>query len=215
MRCTRIILFANGAMNDIKYHLKYLENLSTNDYIICANGGTNHALALGVAPDLIIGDLDSLKPEVLSKLTGKTKLKRFPPIKEKSDLELALDEIVRLKPEELLVLGGLGKRLDHTFANLILMLLPVQNNIRVKLVDEFHDLYVIKDQITLEGKKGDCLSLFPLTQRVSGVVTEGLSYPLKKETLHFLSSRGLSNEFSSTIAMVSIADGYLLVIYIK
>jgi thiamine pyrophosphokinase len=207
----RIVIIANG---DLENPAFYRELLSEDDYIICADGGSRHARTLGLTPDLIIGDLDSVDPQALPK-TGalKPEVISYPPTKDHSDLELAVEHAVKLKPGEILMIGALGgNRVDHSLFNLMLLRRPLIAQIPARIIDCDQELFMISDQLAIEGQGGDYLSLFPLTADVEGVTTTGLKYPLENETLKFASSRGLSNELLSARASVSISRGMLLVI---
>ena len=112
---SRTIIFANGNLPNLE---KARALIRPDDFILCADGGTRHALALGLTPDLIIGDMDSLpaafnlKPETFI---------RFPTDKNETDLELAIDHALTLKPDQILILAALGGRMDQTLANITLL----------------------------------------------------------------------------------------------
>lgn len=206
----RILLFANGEYSSPEF---YLSMIQEKDYVICADGGTNTAFSLGIIPDLVIGDFDSIKQEVLDSLEKeKTEFLIYSSEKDESDLELALLKASNLKPREILIFGALGKRLDHIFANLMLLTIPLAAGVRSVIMEEDYEIYLIEEEIILEAKDNHCLSLFPLTDIVTGVKTEGLKYPLDNEDLVLGPSRGLSNEFSAERARIKIEDGKLLII---
>lgn len=214
MRINRIVIIANGDLENPGF---FKSLLRPDDYIICANGGSRHAKTLGLIPDLIIGDLDSVDPQVLLKAADiKPEVISYPVAKDHSDLELAVEYAVKLKPAEILIIGALGgSRVDHSLFNLMLLKLPLASQIPARIIDQNQELFMILDQLEVEGQRGEQLSLFPLTADVEGVTTTGLKYPLDNETLQFASSRGLSNEMLGTRASVSISRGILLVIKTK
>lgn len=207
----RVVIIANGDLADLEF---YRGMFRAGDYIICVNGGTGYALALGIKPDLIIGDLDSLAPEdkrALERL--ETQIIMHPKEKDASDLELAVDHAVLLQPVEILIIGALGgKRIDHAYINLLLLYKPLLSGIPAVIIDEYQEVALVKDELIIEGNPGDCLSLFTLTPETNGIVTEGLQYPLKNEILHFASTRGLSNILTVSRAKITIDSGLLLVI---
>ena len=209
----RIILFANGEYSSPEF---YLSKVREEDFIICADGGTNTAFSLGIIPDLVIGDFDSVNTEVLEILSEwKTEFIRYPAEKDESDLELALMKASALQPKEIIIFGALGRRLDHIFANLMLLTVPLEAGVRSVILEEDYEIYLIEEEITLDQKEGSLLSLFPLTDKVVGVSTEGLKYPLDNEDLFLGPSRGLSNEFAAEKAKIRIRDGKLLIIQAK
>ena len=211
MPVKRVVIIANGDLNN---HDFYCRLLREDDYLICVNGGTGHALAMGLSPDLIIGDLDSLASKDSEKIVAlKPRLIRHPQAKDKSDLELAIDQAVDMKPAEILLIGILGgDRADHAFANLLLLCIPHRSGIPARIVDERHEIMVIGNEAVIEGKPGDYLSLFSLAAETGGVETAGLKFPLKNENLCFSSTRGLSNELILSRATVKIKSGLLLAI---
>ncbi len=211
MSSGRIIIIAGGDINDPVFYKKLVNE---GDYIICVNGGSSHALDIGLKPDLVIGDLDSLSETVREKiLKSNPEIISHPPEKDKSDLELALDHAVREKPSEIIIFGALGgKRAEHFFINLLLLQVPLKEGIKARIVDERHEIYIAENEFEISGEPGDYLSLFALTPEVKGIATEGLKYPLQKQTLHFGSTLGLSNELIDSNARIFFESGMLLLI---
>jgi thiamine pyrophosphokinase len=207
----RVVIIANGDLTDLNF---YRDLLNPDDYIVCANGGTRHAIALGLKPDLIIGDLDSLEPDQKHKMEiAGSQTVSYPSEKDASDLELAVDHALGMKPDNILIIGALGgKRIDHTYINLMLLYRPLCSNIRASIIDESQEIMLINNELVIEGSRGDYLSLFALTSEASGIVTEGLKFSLKNDSLDFASTRGLSNVFTDSQAKVAIKSGLLLVI---
>jgi thiamine pyrophosphokinase len=211
MTFERIIVVANGEIRDPQFIRRQIRE---DDTIICADGGALHILAMGLQPDLVVGDMDSLPAQFVKRLEGAgTTFLRFPAEKDHSDLELALEHAVALAPAEILLLGALGgERFDQAFGSLLLLTIPLRAGIPAKIMDERHRIYLMESEITLQGDPGDTLSLFPLTAAVNNVTTEGLKYPLRGETLYFASTRGLSNEFIGTSARITAGPGLLLAV---
>ena len=211
MSSFRVIIVANGECRNPSF---YRSLARPEDYVICADGGTCHALAIGLQPRLVIGDFDSLDGAMRRQLAGRqVEFHCYPCEKDQSDLELALERAVALRPREIMVFCALGgPRLEQILANIFLLVLPLEAGIPAAIVDERHEVRLIEREVALEGERGDYLSLFPLTQEVHGVETEGLKYPLYGETLYLRSTRGLSNEFAGRGARVKISGGRLLVI---
>lgn len=211
MPLKRIIIIANGDLENPGF---YKALLQPDDYIICANGGSRHARTLGLTPDLLIGDLDSVDHSILPGSGDiKPEVIKYPAEKDRSDLELAIEQAILLKPREIIMIGALGgDRVDHTLFNLRLLHLPLAHQIPARIVDHRQELILLQDELEFEGQPGDSLSLFPQSADVKGVTTEGLKYPLKNKTLLFASSLGLSNELTGNRARVSISRGILLVI---
>jgi thiamine pyrophosphokinase len=183
------------------------------DLLIAADHGAEYLLDLGVFPDILIGDLDSLSPEALKRIRQQGIIpKIYPAQKDQTDLELALDQAIAYGMNRIKILGGLGNRLDHTFGNTGLLIKALKHGIEAHLLDPYHDLTVMNQKIILPKKAGWAVSLVPLTETVKGVTTSGLAYPLNHEDLKIDATRGLHNEFAASQATVEIDGGFLLVI---
>jgi len=208
----RAILFANGELTSPDSIRSLIRE---DDVIICADGGTRHALALGLEPDLVIGDLDSISPEDLDALQPLgCQIERHPVDKNATDLELALLAAQRLGINEVILVAALGGRLDQTLGNLMLMANPSYANLRLSLVDGGQAATIVRDQITIAGEIGDTVSALALSPVVEGLTYhDGLRWPLRDFTLPFGSTRGISNEMTGDRAHISLRSGILLVIH--
>lgn len=209
----RIIIFGNGEINDYQF---IKSQINCDDYIICCDGGVRHSFELCIAPNLILGDLDSADPKILAyyeKLN--VPIEKYPAEKNFTDMELSIRKAVSLGASEINVFGAIGNRLDHTLGNAHALLYALKHRIIAFLIDENNKICIIDSKISLKGKKGDIVSLIPLTTSVTGVKTDGLYYPLNFETLEIGTSRGISNIFVSNEAEISIESGYLFVIQTK
>jgi thiamine pyrophosphokinase len=209
----RAVIFANGEMPAANLVIPLL---TPDDTFIAVDGGLRHLRALQKVPKLLIGDLDSVSPEETRWAEEQScEIMRFKVDKDETDLELALLEAVKKGFEEILVIAGLGGRLDQTLANLFLLMLPELAGIKVSLSNGIEEAFLIRDSAEIEGQVGDIVSLIPLNGRVSEVETQNLKYPLEKETLFPEKSRGISNGMLGKRAKVSIASGCLLCIHTR
>jgi thiamine pyrophosphokinase len=187
--------------------------LAGADTVICADGGADHALRLGIMPQIILGDFDSISNNAKDSLAGQqVKAVKFPREKDKTDTQLAVEFAASQGAGEIFLLGATGSRLDHTLANLYLLTRAEELGVKLSLVDQVNQVWLVSQRIALEGSKGQFVSLLPLTSQVEGVTTRGLKYPLTAATLKWGSSWGVSNEFLVGKAEVSIKEGLLLVI---
>lgn len=187
--------------------------LPANAVVIAADSGAELAHALGLDVDLVVGDLDSISPTELERLKrSRARVERHPPDKDASDLELALTAAVGLAPERVLVIGGGGGRLDHLLGSLLILAADAYAGISVDAQIGAAAVHVIRGERTLFGEPGELISLFAVHGSASGVVTEGLVYPLRAETLEPGSSRGVSNVFAAAEARVSLQRGVLLAV---
>lgn len=182
------------------------------DLVIAADGGSGHLERWGVAPHLVVGDLDSLPPEARSRLG---RVERHPAEKDKSDTELAVERAIAAGADEVVVIGALGgPRTDHALANTLLLALDRAGSARVRIVRGPLVMRAVRagERADLAGGEGELVTLLAIGGDAHGVLTKGLRYALRSETLRLGSSRGLSNEISAPGASVSVGSGTLLVI---
>ena len=206
----RAVVFVNGDIADYGALSRWLR---ADDYRIAADGGARHLEALGLTPDMIVGDLDSIDPSLLAQLRGQgAAVEKHPAAKDATDLELALERAVRDGAREILLFGAVGGRLDQTFANLLIL---AQQNWTVPLAivegDQLARVLRGRQSVTLTGPTGGYISAVALSEEVTGVTYQGLEYPLENATLRLGSTRGVSNTLASSPAQISIESGILLV----
>ena len=211
---SRIVVFANGKLN----HSEVLKNhLRSTDRIFCANGGTVHALALGLEPEVIVGDLDSLSTSIITSLEAAgTTIHRHPVAKDQTDLELTLDRALEQNPTEILLVSALGGRLDQMLANIFLLSRKLYRGIQMTLLDGYQWAVLTRtnETVTISGRKGDTVSLIPLSPTVSKVNFTGVRWPLENAELEFGSTWSVSNEMTGVEAEVRIGTGLMLVVHI-
>ena len=187
--------------------------------VIAADGGALKAVHLGLRPDVVVGDGDSLpidRAEVLR--AAGVEVIVHPAEKDESDTELAIGEALARGATRIVILGAMGgARLEHSLANVLLLSLPALANVDARIVDGDSDLRVIGHSgpasVEINGTVGDYVSLLPLTDSVDGVTTRDLRYPLSDATLTQGPARGLSNELSAPTGVVSTRSGRLAVIH--
>lgn len=206
----RCLIISGGCF---KPSLDYMELTAAAEFIICADGGFRHAKALGVMPNIVIGDFDSLKEQEINELEqAGVMMIRYSREKDYTDTHIALLEAVKRGFTEIDIIAALGGRLDHTLANLMLLGLPDAQNANIRIIDENEEVFVIRKTKLLYGYTGQTVSLFPLTECVKGINTKGLKYPLRQGELKMGIPIGVSNEFLEDIAEIEIAEGLLLAI---
>lgn len=201
----RAVLFANG--NPVCRE-KVRQWVRPEDTVICADGGLGLADKLGFVPDVVLGDFDSLPAGV----EVQRQWLRYPVQKDFTDGELAVEYALEKGFEELLLIGFTGTRMDHTLANLFLLKKIAEHGRKAVILDDYNEIYLLTDTLALTGNAGDIVSILPLTEKLEGVVTEGLYYPLRKETLFFSQSRGVSNVMEGQQCRITAEKGYALVI---
>lgn len=204
------VIIANAPKLDIQ---PYEKRIRTAELLIAADGGALPLLQAGLAPHVVIGDMDSLDSTSLAVLERRgVELRRFPREKDETDLELALLHTAALGATTIDILGALGGRWDHTLANVALLALPELEGRTVRLLDDRQTLFLVRDTAALDGQQGDTISLIPLAGPAYGVTTAGLRYALSNATLGFERARGVSNVLMEPPGRVSVRGGMLLVV---
>jgi thiamine pyrophosphokinase len=209
-----VIIFAGGT---IQPGVAVEQALAEGQLIIAADSGAATALALGHVPAFVVGDFDSLDPETHAELERLgSQITQAPVEKDETDTELAIEVALEQGASRITLLGALGgTRFEHSIANILL--LAGFETLPLEIADGNARAWLLRGPgtTTIEGQKGDLLSLFPLTGSASGVQTEQLYYPLRNETLHFGKPRGISNELLGTQARVTLNAGLLLLVHTK
>jgi thiamine pyrophosphokinase len=177
------------------------------DLVIAADGGYDHLLRLGIMPDLIIGDMDSVSSDVSG-----AEVLRFPKKKDETDMHLAYLVGKEKGYSSFLIYGGTGGRPDHTFANYSLLFLAKSGGDRMTVIDKEYDIFALSSEhAVISGRVGATLSLFAFGGEARGVCLSGVEYPADNVTLEADFALGVSNKIEEERASVSVSDGRLLV----
>lgn len=199
---------AVGSMDGLGLHM------SEADLIIAADSGYNNASRLGVRPGLLLGDLDSidrgaLAPDELEHIERII----VPAIKDDTDTQLAVDTALERGADEIIIIGGLGGRLDHTLSTVFLLEYIKDKGARGVITDGRNRVRIMESGEELTIKRGyKYLSLVGLTDTCEGVSISGVFYPLKDAVLERKYAFAVSNEITADAAEISLSKGILLVI---
>lgn len=198
------------------------ERLRRADLVICADGGVKAAHALRIVPHLIVGDLDSAPPKVLRWAASRdVALQRHPREKDKTDAELALEAAVARGATDVSFVGVLGNRIDHTLANLWLLVRAAEAGVHARILHGREELLLVRGLTAIpgaalhhlvQGAAGTRVSLLPLSAQVTGVTLQGVKYPLRQATLVAGSTLGISNEITIPPVSVEVRSGLLLIV---
>ena len=186
--------------------------------VICADRGYDHARLLGLSPDLVVGDMDSVSPAGRSAVRDLgPRLEVHPSRKDSTDTEIAVDHALSMGASQILMLGALGGRVDHELANLMLLVRIAMAGRQAEALDDIcRVLAVVADSESATARiaaaPGDLLSIIPVSSECRGVSLSGLEYPLTNATLPIGLARGVSNVFTAAEATVSLEKGAMLVI---
>lgn len=207
----KALIFGSGPLGNVARIRPLLDGA---EMVICADGGVAYAEQLGLRPNLVVGDFDSAAPGTRERLERQgIRLQVLPVEKDWTDLHLALEAAVTEGATDLVVMGALGGRLDHTLGAILLLPgLPPRVRCRLTDGDNVAEMIGPGAGISLDAPKGSLVSLLPLSPRVLGVNTRGLKWRLREAELIWGQSLGLSNVITSKPCNVSIGDGYLVVI---
>lgn len=207
----KCVLLANGEYGDLE---KYRHILVGIDHVICADGGANYAYRLGLKPDYIIGDMDSISPEIAEYYAGAgVTVKKYPRSKDFTDTQLAFALAQEIGVREIMLLGSLGGRLDHTMSNLYAGVEAVQQGIKVAHFTPECIVYLLKGKMTLQGRKGDLVSVLALTESATGVYEIGFEYPLDNVMMEMSNPFAISNVMSADQAEIQVQCGILAVFH--
>ena len=186
------------------------EHPKSDDLRIAADGGYNTAGKLGESIDVLVGDLDSITGEIPENV----ELIKVPAEKDFSDLQLAINVALEKGADEIVIIGGLSGRLDHTLANLALLPTLAAMRVHTHINDGFNRVRYLNSSSTLIARSHyKYLSLIPISEKLRGVSIEGCKYPLKNATLTKREpTLTISNEIEGNCALISVRKGECYVI---
>lgn len=201
------IIIANGKAprkNVIEFLI--MKNYTT---IICADGGADFAKKLGLIPDYIIGDLDSIQSKTLKYFSG---ISRIIKIKRQNDtdVEKCLRFAISKGIKEAVLVGVTGDRLDHTFCNLGIIL-KFYDKIKLKIIAEKSLLVALSGNVRIPVMKGEIISLYGINEKTK-ITSSGLKYQLKNTALPFGIKESTGNVAVTETVSLKIKNGLIFVI---
>ena len=184
--------------------------------VIAGDRGLEALYQLKIIPNHVVGDFDSVSPEILKfyKKQSQIIFHTYHAEKDNTDTDIALQLAIKLKSSRITIMGALGRRMDHAIANIHILKDALEANIPCQMIDEHNRIYLINKEMTLEKDKvyGKYVSLIPLTSTVEGLTLAGFKYPLHDYTLPIGTSLGISNEIVTDTAHIEMKNGILIVI---
>lgn len=202
------LIFAAAPETEYGYIQIFLDR-HPNVLIACADGGLRHARKLGLSPDFMISDCDSI-----DELEGKEVI-RLQPEKDDTDTQSCLREVVRRGCTEATLVCATGGRIDHTLANLFLMEEAHEMGCRLRIMDHYNTI-VLHEGGRQEFKMPldyTYFSVVPLDAELHGVTIENAKYPLRDATVKRAGMITISNEAQDDTFAVSIREGRALIIF--
>ena len=189
------------------------------DIIIAVDNGVKILNELNIKPNHIVGDFDTVNKEILDLYKKDTSIKihRFNPIKDNTDTDIAIRVAVELHSDEIIIIGGIGTRIDHVLGNIQVLKYALDNKVKCKIIDENNEIQLINKTTILNKSENDkkYISLIPLTEKVENINLKGFKYELKNGELTIGSSLGISNEILKEQAIIEFDNGILVMIFSK
>jgi thiamine pyrophosphokinase len=202
---TSSALIANGHFEDLLF---LAPSIKTHSRIVAVDRGLIYCKQLGITPDLIVGDFDSVPRSLLDEYAHIPSI-ALPKEKDETDLEIALEHELEIS-QKVTLFGALGKRIDHTLTNLLIALRYPE---RVVIETEQEIVFAIQGNVDIPMTIGQTISLLPINGPVTGITTRGLQWELANRTLD-ASFIGISNVCLQTPVQISIQQGILLCVLI-
>lgn len=227
------VLIITGGHINISFVSEYIKTLSY-DKVFAVDKGLECVHELGIVPDKIIGDFDSVDRNILEVYEHKgsydrklpeasysrnIEVIRHPVKKDASDTELAVKCATCDGADRITILGATGTRIDHMLANLQMLYSVAVTDVECIVVDENNRIRIIdsrrdNDYFVIEGKEqyGKYISLIPITDELTGLTLSGVMYPVSDITVKKGSSLLVSNEITEKTARIHIGSGAALLI---
>ena len=206
-------LIITGGKLDLSFAGSFLEQ-ETFDKIIAVDAGLEAVKALGLEPDMVVGDFDTVKPGILQYYRQKEHIiwDTHQPEKDETDTELALRTAMEAGVSDMVILGATGGRLDHSIGNIHLLYACLQKGVKASIVDEKNRLYILDQGKTYRSSEiwGKYISFLPLTEEVHGITLKGFKYPLTNRDIRIGTSLCISNELEAETGTITFRDGVLI-----
>ncbi|MEG1143766.1 MAG: thiamine diphosphokinase [Clostridium sp.] len=208
-------LIMTGGYIDLNFAKEFLSK-RTYDMIIAVDSGLEHLRNLQIVPNQIVGDLDSVNPEILKEYRNNPDIHMeiHKPEKDETDTELAFLTAEKYGCDVVDLLGALGGRMDHEISNLQIMYQFYKRGMHIFIYDERNKIYLLGDRKSFFRAElyGKYISFMPLTEVVEEVTLTGFKYPLNKRKILLGSSLCISNELICDSAEMNLKKGVLICI---
>ncbi len=206
------VIISGGSINDA-FTLEMLRKLEP-EYLIGVDSGLSFLYRNEVMPTHIVGDFDSVEPQVIAYYKAKTDIpiREFNPVKDATDTEIAVRFATELGIKDLFLLGATGTRQDHVMANIQILKLALDEGMQVYILDECNRISVWEKEIHLckTERFGNYFSLFPLGGDVPDVTIVGAKYPLEHYRMSPFESRCVSNEYQDDEVVITFPKGTIV-----
>ncbi|PKR78576.1 thiamine diphosphokinase [Halalkalibacillus sediminis] len=203
-------IVAGGPKNELPSFSEYL----SIDFWIGVDEGCLHLKSQNINPDLAVGDFDSMTETELSEISQVSEVLQFPNDKDQTDLEIGIDQAIKMDPDLVLIFGATGGRLDHEWMNINLLKKFSEKRIDAWMINKHNELTIkYPDTYKLEKDlRYKYISFLPMTEKVEHLSLKGFRYELEDENISSDSSLTVSNEWNEKKGTYSFSTGILLVV---
>lgn len=212
MKNRKAVIVSGGNIETL-FALEQIEKIAP-EIIIGVDRGLLFLYQNQVIPTHIVGDFDSIAPEIITYYKESTNIpiREFNPVKDASDTEIAVHLAIELGVSEMWLIGATGTRLDHVMANIQTLKIAVDAGVKAYIIDSYNRISLVEKEILLCKEKafGSYFSLFPLGGIVHGLNIKGAKYPLNNHTLVPYDSRCVSNQFLEKSVEITFSDGIII-----
>lgn len=182
----RTVIISGGRI-ERDFALSFLEN-ETFEQFIAVDNGLRFCYDNQIKPTWIVGDFDTAAPELVEYYQTQTDIpiRRFNPVKDSTDSQIAIELALELGSSEITLLGGTGTRMDHVLGNIQSLMLAKKKGVSCVILDEYNRIQLIDGETRLKKSEqyGKYVSLLPLTTEVTGVDLTGFKFNLTGHHLH-------------------------------
>ena len=190
----------------IKDYEKIKSEFNSDDYFVFCDAGLMHKESLGVKADFIVGDFDShKKPDTTENVLV------LPSVKDDTDTFAAVKLMLDKGFDSFLLVGVTGQRLDHTLANISVLLYLKNHGAKAQIIDDYSKMYVLDGQTAIKKDSCSFFSLVALSQKLEGVCIQGAKYCLQDATIDNSYQYAVSNETVDDVK-ISVQKGDALVV---
>ena len=211
------VIVSGGSINDT-FAMQMIQKIQP-DYVIGVDSGLHFLYRNEVVPTHIVGDFDSVSPEVIGhyKSMENIPIREFNPVKDATDTEIALRMAIELGVQKIWIFGATGTRLDHVLSNIYILKISHEAGLEAYLVDECNRISLWGNQICIRKaeKFGKYFSIFPFGGPVENVSITGAKYPLTNYRVSADESRCVSNEVVDDKVLITFSDGLLILMETK
>lgn len=208
----KVIIVSGGNKPSEKLLKSYIEN---DDIIIGVDKGCNALFDYNIKPNLILGDFDSIKKEVLDyfKQSDAT-IEKYKPEKDYTDTDLGYRKAKEIfNAKEILLFGATGSRIDHTLGNIGILFRALKDNIKMEIIDDNNRIYLVNKSSIIKKEEGKTISFHALSDVVKNFTIKNAKYSLTNYDMTILEPRAICNEFLDKDIEITFDSGIVLVMY--